>query len=219
MNRRKLVDLVVHETKNSISAIMGYAELLKYGIIKEDDMQRFFDNICKESLRLSSLVDDVSNLVQLSSKDYEIEFEKISLREAVQEEVVQLNRAFKEDVLINVEGDAVIKADRYLIMLCIGHLLENAIIYNNSEIRQVDVDIIKNKKNTIMNISDNGIGIDKEEREAVFQCFYRIDKNKSREKGGNGLGLSVCREILTLHNASIEINGNSLGGTTVTVVL
>ncbi len=218
MDKRECMDLAVHETKNSISAIMGYTELLKYGMIKEDDALRFYDNICKESMRLSSLVDDFSDLMKFSAKEYKIELEKISLKEAVREEVTQLERAFKGDVFINVDGDAIIEADRYLIMLCVRHLLENAIYFNDSETKQINVDIIKNKKNIIMTIKDNGVGIDEKEREAVFKCFYRIDKCKSREVGGNGLGLSVCREILNLHKASIGIEGNSLGGTTVTVI-
>ena len=99
-----------------------------------------------------------------------------------------------------------------LIYRLVYNLVENAIKYNHSD-GQVTVNAYKKQKHIYLSVEDTGSGIPKELRERVFEPFFRVDKSRSRELGGVGLGLALAREIVRVHEGSITVRPNPSGGT------
>ena len=104
-----------------------------------------------------------------------------------------------------------------LIYRLVYNLVENAIKYNHSD-GQVTVNAYKNQKHIYLSVEDTGSGIPKELRERVFEPFFRVDKSRSRELGGVGLGLALVHEIVRVHDGSISIKSNPAGGTIFEVI-
>ena len=104
-----------------------------------------------------------------------------------------------------------------LIYRLVYNLVENAIKYNHSD-GQVTVNAYKKQKHIYLSVEDTGSGIPKELRERVFEPFFRVDKSRSREHGGVGLGLALVHEIVRVHDGSISIKSNPAGGTIFEVI-
>ena len=105
-----------------------------------------------------------------------------------------------------------------LIYRLVYNLVENAIKYNHSEGR-VEVTAYRREKSVYLSVEDTGSGIPEELRERVFEPFFRVDKSRSRELGGVGLGLALVREIVRVHDGSITVRSNPSGGTIFDVTL
>lgn len=100
-----------------------------------------------------------------------------------------------------------------LIYRMIYNLVENAIKYNRVD-GTVTVSAKREKNEVVLTVADTGNGIDESFREQIFEPFFRVDKSRSRELGGVGLGLAMVREIVRVHDGKIEVRGNEQGGTT-----
>lgn len=219
MDKKEFLKYAVHEVKTPISIIHGFSELINYGIIKEEELKEFSGKIHKEADRLVILVDDLSYYISISENLYEYQFQEVDLRIAMENVACDIKENVKSHVDIKISGNGTVKGDIKLLEMLIYHIMKNGIIYTQSEAIQLNC-IVENKSengNTVISIEDNGIGISEEERKSVFQCFYRINKEESRAKGGNGMGLAICEKIASVHNASISINSNMFNGTKVTV--
>lgn len=219
MDKKEFLKYAVHEVKTPISIIHGFSELINYGIIKEEELKEFSGKIHKEADRLVILVDDLSYYISISENLYEYQFQEVDLRIAMENVACDIKENVKSHVDIKISGNGTVKGDIKLLEMLIYHIMKNGIIYTQSEAIQLNC-IVENKSengNTVISIEDNGIGISEEERKSVFQCFYRINKEESRAKGGNGMGLAICEKIASVHNASISINSTMYKGTKVTV--
>ncbi len=219
MDKKEFLKYAVHEVKTPISIIHGFSELINYGIIKEEELKEFSGKIHKEADRLVILVDDLSYYISISENLYEYQFQEVDLRIAMENVACDIKENVKSHVDIKISGNGTVKGDIKLLEMLIYHIMKNGIIYNQSETIHLNC-IVENKSengNTVISIEDNGIGISEEERKSVFQCFYRINKEESRAKGGNGMGLAICEKIASVHNASISINSTMYKGTKVTV--
>ena len=100
-----------------------------------------------------------------------------------------------------------------LIYRMLYNLVENAIKYNRKD-GSVTVSAIREKNEAVLTVSDTGNGIDEAFREQIFEPFFRIDKSRSRELGGVGLGLAMVREVVRVHDGTIEVYPNKYRGTT-----
>lgn len=216
MNKDEIIKLAAHEIKTPISVIHGYAELMKYDIIKADEQKETTEKIQKETLRMARLVDELEVYFLLSENKYKAEKEKIDLKVLLLDEVItEFSGEINTD--ISVSGEGIVYGDAELIKLMIKHIVENAIKYNNSGEKKVTCIIDNHNGRIALSIKDNGMGIMKEERNAVFECFYRVNKLWSRDNGSNGMGLAICKKIADIHGAEILIDSIFNEGTKVTV--
>ncbi len=126
----------------------------------------------------------------------------------------------KKGISINISPDEqyLIHGDRASLLELFVNLIDNAIKYNIPN-GKVDLFVKKEKNFVITEIKDTGIGIPEEDLDKVFDRFYRVEKSRSKESGGVGLGLSICQEIVKLHGGRIEIKSKVGMGTTVSVYL
>ncbi|MBD5543700.1 MAG: two-component sensor histidine kinase [Lachnospiraceae bacterium] len=189
-NRREFTANVSHELKTPLQSIMGSAELMENGLVKVEDMPRFVGHIRTEAGRLVTLIDDIIRLSRLDEGS-EMPFETVDLYEVAAEVAVGLaNTAAARNVEFTVTGENVdVKGVRRLFTEIIFNLCDNAIKYNKDG-GKVEVSVIRQKSDAVVSVKDTGIGISPEHQTRVFERFYRVDKSRSKESGGTGLGLS-----------------------------
>ena len=217
-HRREFTANVSHELKTPLQTIIGSAELMEIGIVKEEDMPRFVKTIRREATRLVSLIDDIIRLSQLD-EGAEMQTEDVSLKVVAEEVKETLSDAAKlKGVQVELSGDdGVIKGVRRLLYEVVYNLCDNAIKYNKSG-GWVKIAVEETDENVKLSVSDNGMGIPAEHHEKVFERFYRVDKSHSKQSGGTGLGLSIVKHAVQYHHGKISIESQPEVGTTISVV-
>lgn len=218
-NRRAFTANVSHELKTPLQSIIGFAELLENGIVKEEDIPRFVGNIRKEASRLVCLIEDIIRLSQLD-EGVSMPKEEVSLL-ALSEEVCEIlsDAAKMKQISVKVSGDEgrLIGVQR-LLYETIYNLCDNAIKYTDSG-GSVEISIEKTPDAVCLSVRDNGIGIAPEEQEKIFERFYRVDKSHSRQSGGTGLGLSIVKHAVQYHHGKIMVESECKKGTCISILL
>lgn len=218
-NRREFTANVSHELKTPLHSIMGSAELLENGMVADADVPRFVGRIRAEAARLVSLIDDIIRLSQLDEGG-EMPKETADLYEIAEEEVSRLrDEAEKKNVTLNLTGEvAIVNGVSRLLHEIVFNLCDNAIKYNRDG-GSVSVDLKASDDGAVLTVSDTGIGIAPEDRQRVFERFYRVDKSRSKEVGGTGLGLSIVKHAVMDMGGSIDLESTFGEGSTFTVTL
>ena len=216
-NRKEFTANVSHELKTPLQSIIGCAELLENGLVKPEDTSHFIGNIKNEATRLVSLINDIIRLSQLD-EDSVIATESVDLVEVANEvaEVLSASAAKKQvQISVNVDSCAINGVRRYLYEI-LYNLCDNAIRYNNAG-GKVDVSVKRDGENTVVSVSDTGIGIPPEHHSRIFERFYRVDKSHSKETGGTGLGLSIVKHAVAYHHGKLKLDSTPGKGTTITI--
>lgn len=211
---------VSHELKTPLTAISGYAELIENHMVDEQQETRFAHEIRQNANRLLSLINDIIRLSELDSSDNPaISYELLNLDEVAGECVNALKvNADRRRVELHYESEPCeLRADRGMICELVDNLCENAIRYNN-EGGWVCVRVTKKNGRPLLEVSDNGIGIPKDQQARIFERFYRVDKSRSKQSGGTGLGLAIVKHIVALHDANIELESEPGKGTVIRVI-
>lgn len=218
-NRREFTANVSHELKTPLQGIIGSAELIENGMVKQEDLPRFIGHIRKEASRLVTLVEDIIRLSQLDEKT-ELEKEQIDLLNLAYETAESLRGiANDRNIDIRVSGEQVtISGVRKLLYEIIYNLCDNAIKYNVNG-GNVKISVSDNNRYAIVTVTDTGIGIPQEHLDRVFERFYRVDKSHSKESGGTGLGLSIVKHAVAYHKGTIDIKSKEDSGTTIKIEL
>lgn len=217
-NRREFTANVSHELKTPLQSIIGSAELMESGIVKEDDAPRFVRHIRNEASRLVYLIDDIIQLSQLD-EGTDMPHEDVSLR-VLSEEVCEIlaDAAKLQDVSLEVIGDdGVVNGVRRLLYAIVYSLCDNAIKYNYPG-GSVKISVAEKPGSVCLSVQDTGIGIAPEHHDKVFQRFYRVDKSHSKQSIGTGLGLSIVKHATQYHNGKITIESKLKKGTTISIL-
>ena len=213
----KLIDRQLERA--AITSISGFAEIIKNGIVKPEDIPRFAGNIYEESQRLVTLVDDILNLSRLDEADVQLEREDFDLSSLARDVAGRLKASAKKNgVVITVIGDkAEINGVKSIVDEMVFNLVDNAVKYNKQNGR-VTVTVDSSSDGTALTVTDTGIGIPQADVDRVFERFYRVDKSHSKEIGGTGLGLSIVKHGAAFHNAKVSLQSTEGEGTTVRLV-
>lgn len=217
--RRDFTANVSHELKTPLTSIRGYAELIKTGIAKDEDIKNFAGKIYDESQRLVTLVRDIIKVSQLDDKDIKVNFEQIDLYTVCEAVLSHLEIAAKQkNITMELNGDHIVITSAELIVEeIIFNLCDNAIKYNRLG-GKVSINISQCVDGVQVTVSDTGIGISKDDIEHIFERFYRVDKSHSKEIGGTGLGLSIVKHGAKFLDASVSVESEIGVGTTVRIV-
>ena len=180
------------------------------------DTVQMIKMLTEQNDRLGKMVKTLLDMSELQTVGRD---EKIILNDLVDEVLEDLEPLAQEKniKLIGKYKNITMIGSDILIYRLVYNLVENAIKYNHSD-GQVTVNAYKKQKHIYLSVEDTGSGIPKELRERVFEPFFRVDKSRSRELGGVGLGLALVREIVRVHDGSISINSNPAGGTIFEVI-
>lgn len=219
--RQQFTANVSHELKTPLTSISGFAEILKNGGTDETTTKDFACSIYDESQRMITLVNDIIKLSKLDEKSISLEKEAISLRDMCRDIMSSLHAsAFSKNITINLNGDSgLINGVQPVIYEMVYNLVDNAIKYNNTNgTVEISIKNLIDTNRVILTVKDSGIGIPDNEKDRIFERFYRIDKSRSKQNGGTGLGLSIVKHAAKYHNASILLSSEVGKGSTFTVI-
>lgn len=218
--RREFSANVSHELKTPLQSILGYAEIMKNGLVKDEDKQRFLERIHAEAGNMIELIQNIMELSRLDENKTLDEFEDVDLLKLAQSVTLRLkHKAQTKGVTLNVSGSsACVCGVQSILSEVLYNLVDNSIKYNKDNGR-IDVKVQDGSEEVTVSVSDTGIGIGAADRERVFERFYRADKSHSKEIGGTGLGLSIVKHGVLFHKGRVELESEPGVGTTITFVL
>ena len=221
--RRDFVANVSHELRTPLSILRGYIEtLLDNPQTSDKELSRILRVMERHSKRLGLLVDDLLTLAHLESRSAGLQFSDVQLAELFQSVIRDWEKKLAEKqlkVVVDLSPDArTIRADETRLHEVLYNLLDNALKYSreNGEIR---LRAVQRGPEIVLSVTDNGIGISKDDLPRIFERFYRADKARSRELGGTGLGLAIVKHIAQLHGGRVEAESELGKGTTIRVSL
>ena len=216
--RREFTANVSHELKTPLHAISGYAELLKSGMVAQQDVGGFSDRIYLESQRMIRLVEDILKLSHLDEGSRNYTLEPVDLSSIVAATMPELNSvATRRSVTLSYQGEpAMVSGVPHLLTAIATNLISNAIKYNRAE-GKVMITVENTPEGAVLTVADTGIGIPEDHRERIFQRFYRVDKSHSKAVGGTGLGLSIVKHAAQIHGAAVELESQENEGTTIRI--
>lgn len=204
--RREFTANVSHELKSPLTSINGYAELIKTGLAKKEDIKKFAQIINEEGNRLLNIIDDILKLSKLDEENLEEGRASLNIKEVFDKTILRFEKiSDKKNIrVINMIDDIRIRTHESLFTDLITNIYENAIKYNKDGGKiylkyQLDQRFIK------LVIEDTGIGIKKEDAKRIFERFFVADKQRTRILKSTGLGLSIVKHICEYLNYDIEV--------------
>lgn len=220
--QKKFVSNASHELKTPIAVIKGYSQILtRWGSENPDIIKEAAVAIDNEIVMIETLMKELLLLAKIDSKLNDLSVEFFNLKDLVLQilndnALIYSNREFTNNLdsfdKISVLGD------KWLIKSLFRIITDNAIKYSPAD-KPIDYILEEDTNNILIKIADHGLGISDEHKENVFRRFYRIDEDRSREKGGAGLGLAIAQRIVSLHKGEITIVDTEGGGATIKIVL
>ncbi|MCA5005891.1 sensor histidine kinase [Sphingobacterium bovistauri] len=218
--RREFLSNISHEFKTPLFAIQGYIETLKDGMIEDDiEMANNFLNKASRNIdRLTYLLNDLDQISKLETGQITINKEKFDVIELILETVDHLiDKARKQniDIVIDIKNNSPIyvKADKQRIQQVLVNLIDNSIKYGKQD-GKTKINIYPLFDQILVEITDNGFGIEEKNISRVFERFFRTDKSRSRDIGGSGLGLSIVKHIIEAHQQTVHARSTEGIGTT-----
>ena len=204
-----------HELKTPLFVLEGYLDTLLDGAINDSNVnKKFLLKIKKQTNRLNTLLGDLIQISMLESEGSQLKLEKINLMDIitnVKDTFKQVLQSRKSNLIVPDEKAVYILADKKNMEIVFNNLINNAINYSDSGDIIISLKYIK--KNIVIRIIDQGIGISKDNVQQIFERFYRVDSDRSRETGGTGLGLAIVKHILLAHNIEIKVDSKVNMGT------
>lgn len=214
--RKDFVANVSHELRTPITSIKGFSETLLDGAYKDETMLlSFLEIIHKESNRLQMLIQDLLELSKIEQHGFTVNIMPMSLQEVLirgaeltSPRLDEKNMSFNVDIARDVQ----VMGDANRIIQIVMNLITNAITYSPED-TVVTIRLKENEDYGILEIEDEGIGIEKNEIPRVFERFYRVDRARSRNSGGTGLGLAIVKHLVEAHNGRILVESEVGKGT------
>ena len=216
--RKRLTTDISHELRTPLTSIQTHLEAMIDGIW-EPDTERL-NSVNEEVIRLTNLVNQLQNLAKFDSEKSKLNLAKVNVKNLIMN-VVYNNQGKALEKNINIECDLE-SIDSYLdkdkISQVIVNLLSNAIRYTNNG-GKIFISLYKENNNLKIQFKDNGIGIPKENIKYIFERFYRVDESRSKNTGGIGVGLTIVKSIIDLHQGTIEVRSEVNKGSEFIVML
>ena len=218
--RKEFSANVSHELKTPLMSISGYAEIMKNDMVPPDKVPDFAGRIYEEASRLTNLVQDIIEISKLD-EGISMPFELVDVSELAEEiGTTLLVEAEKRKIKLSVEAEkqAMVNGVRHILYEMMYNVADNAIKYS-PEGGFVHIDLTADNDYLTIKIEDNGPGIPEDERDRIFERFYRLDDSRARDTGGTGLGLAITKEAVLMHNGTIDVANVSDIGSVFTIRL
>ncbi|MBK3493569.1 PAS domain S-box protein [Viridibacillus sp. YIM B01967] len=220
--RKDFVANVSHELRTPITSIRGFSETLLDGAYKDQGtLLSFLEIINKESNRLQMLILDLLELSKVEKHGFTVNIEHTSLKDVIVRatemtvpRLEEKNMSFEAEI----EQDVIVEGDSNRLIQVVMNLITNATTYS-LENTKIKVKLYEQNNNGVIEIIDEGIGIEKTEIPRIFERFYRVDRARSRNSGGTGLGLAIVKHLIEAHHGKIQVDSVVGEGTTMRVIL
>jgi len=216
--RSSFVSDVSHELRTPMTSIAGFVQSILDGTVPEEQREKYLKIVLDESLRLKKLVSDMLDMSRMSSSEYQLTIEEFDLNELVRLAIVGLYNKVEEhnlEISFNDDGDEdfdedyeeeklMVIADKDSIMRVLINIIDNAIKFSYPN-TTIGIKTWKANKKIYVSVGNYGDGIDGSDLSNIFNRFYKTDKSRNKVRSGAGLGLSMVKNILTLHKQSIWV--------------
>lgn len=221
--RKEFIGNVSHELKTPIFNLQGLILTLLDGGLEDKSINRMYLERSEKSInRLISIVEDLQAISRLESEENTLHLGKFSLRKLVVEVIeAQEVRAAAKKVTLSTDGGKepfVVEADRARIFQVLANLLVNSINYGQPG-GSTEVTMTAFGDKVLVEVSDDGVGIEEDHLPRIFERFYRVEKHRSRDSGGTGLGLSIVKHIIEAHGHTVMVKSNPGEGSTFSFTL
>lgn len=220
--RRDFVANVSHELRTPITSIKGFSETLLDGAFRDEQMLlSFLEIIYKESNRLQELVNDLLELSKIEQHGFKVETVPSSLQEVLVR-VAELTSPKLDEkemqFLIDIPKDVKVMGEMNRLIQIFTNLVANAIMYSPQQ-TTVSICVSSDEKYGIVEVIDEGMGMEKTDIPRVFERFYRVDRARTRNSGGTGLGLAIVKHLLEAHHGKIIVSSEVGKGTRMKVYI
>ncbi|TXC78921.1 sensor histidine kinase [Luteibaculum oceani] len=218
--RREFIGNLAHEIKTPIFAIQGYIlTLLEGGMNDPRINKKFLEKASRSTDRMVAMIEDLDSISQLESgklKLYQEEFDVVALAQDIIDSLEMRAKEHNVTLKFNKKYDKpiLVHADPNRISQVLSNLLVNSINYAKPEGGETEIRFFDIDEDILIEVADNGIGIDQKDIPRIFERFFRVDKHRSRHTGGSGLGLSICKHIINAHGYTMDVRSTKGIGTT-----
>ncbi len=209
--RKDFLGNVSHEMKTPIFNIQGYVLTLLDGGLEDKRINKLYLQRTEKSInRLITIVEDLESISRLESGELKMKYEKFNIVKLV-EEIFEAEEMLAKMFNIKLEFDGnysrsvKVKGDKARISEAVENLIGNSIKYGKNN-GKTKVKFTEEGNLIMVEISDNGIGINQEDLPRIFERFFRVDKSRSRDSGGTGLGLSIVKHVIQAHKQTIDVS-------------
>ena len=222
--RREFLGNLAHELKTPIFSIQGYILTLLEGGLEDENVNReFLKRASKGVDRMTKIVEDLDVITKFESERIKLELNNFDVVQLAKEIMDDLEiKAEKRNIklVFNIEYREPIMTicDRDKIAQVFQNLINNAINYSEDG-KQVEIRFYDIEDNVLIEVSDQGLGIEEKHLARLFERFYRVDKSRARNKGGTGLGLAIVKHIVEAHNQTISVRSTIRKGSTFSFTL
>ena len=210
---------VTHELKSPIASTRLQLETLQLRELNRDKQKEIIANAISDTDRLNNLVSALLQAAQIENSIYVMNKERSNLSDHVSEIMNQamISFKYKQKIVLNIEPDIILDIDRATFQSIVLNIVENAVKYS-SEDSKITVELKKQNNKINFSVTDEGVGIPDETKKAVFQKFYRIGNEETRNTKGTGLGLYIVKYLVEQHGGTITVKNNVPKGTVFEVV-
>lgn len=214
--RREFLANVSHELKTPIALIQGYAEGLKENISDDPESRDYYcEVIIDESDKMNQMVKRLLSLNQLEFGENQVQLEHFDLN-AVMDSVIGTNRILFEQQEVELryhpkETPIMVWADEYMIEEVLTNYISNALHHVSKESGVIEIKAVEREEKVRVSVFNTGLPIPEEDREKIWTKFYKVDKARTREYGGNGIGLSIVKAVMEAHNQAFGVQNYDNG--------
>jgi K+-sensing histidine kinase KdpD len=209
---------VTHELKTPIAVTQLNLETLLKRTLDEERQKSLLKNSIAETYRLNDLCNNILLASQFDAGVYHTHQQKVCVSDIVKKTVKNYSERFPlHKFETDIDENIFLSGEEILLQMLLNNLVENAVKYSSKE-STVRVSLKKDENFVTLKIADEGLGISEEEKKKIFQKFYRVGNENTRKAKGSGLGLYLCKQIVSQHKGKIEVNNNIPKGTIFTVI-
>jgi signal transduction histidine kinase len=216
-SKQQFIDNFAHEIRTPLTSIYGYAEYIQKAPLDEHGVIDSTQSIINEANHMKRIADSLLKLATL--RNFTLTKSAISIPHLFEDVEQTLKSALLEkDILLICRYDIeTLEGQEDLIKSLLLNLCSNSIKFCTPSSGRIFLEATVKDDKTVLSVTDNGCGISREELSKITEPFYRADKARSREQGGAGLGLALCKQIAELHGAEMSIESSTGVGTSVKI--
>lgn len=218
--RREFLGNVSHELKSPIFNIQGYVLTLLDGGLEDPSINKEYLLRTEKSInRMIAIVEDLESISQLESSELQLNLQKTDILSLAREVIdgLEIKSKKRNSTIVfgeNYEKPIFVMVDKERIRQVFVNLIDNSVKYGDLENGKTVVSFFDMDDHLLVEVSDNGNGMEQQDMKRIFERFYRTDKGRSREQGGSGLGLAIVKHIIQAHKQTINVRSTPGVGTT-----
>lgn len=223
-NRKNLIANISHDLKTPITSIRGYTEAILDNAVSQDKLSKYLKTINNNIIYMDALIDDLFLFSKLDMQKLQFEYENIRIQSFMDDLMEEFKIELEEKEIIfnyidKIDNNYTVYIDRKRIYQAIRNIIGNAVKYCSQNNLIIDVRLYKKENYICIDVKDNGPGISQDKLKYVFDRFYRIDNERTKDLMSTGLGLSIAKELIQSHKGEISVSSILNEGSCFTIAL